>query len=396
MDSFNSIKELIKTLAKAEKLFTEMFGKRKAISYKYEDAINFVEREEDIELLIKKNILRQSGPYLEIDDLFLQFFEQVLEVNEEINTSYIHEHIQNVKENILYFLNENSESRKYGYLKAIKSALRKIGRVILRNIIDLNRNIDNTFKTEPNYKIKIAKLENYDRKRKDIHALIDQTERLVTEDEQTFFKSAQDEELKQITIQLRLLMNESQHNLIEIEKQIIDFLNRTKYQSGILEKIRQIKYLKDQHELGFKTNIRELLAQNRAVVFEPAPAYPLKLSLDMLQNDGAFEIIQKINARRISGARLMLPIAGGIAEGYLLTETEDEVFINLEELKNSFLASGNHLFDFIMNYSFPREADFGERVTVYCQMVSLYEKELNVSGDYLEQNEVEFAIVYPK
>jgi hypothetical protein len=43
--------------------------------------------ENRIQYLIDRFVIRQNGNYLEIDDLYLQFFEQVLEANEEINTS---------------------------------------------------------------------------------------------------------------------------------------------------------------------------------------------------------------------------------------------------------------------------------------------------------------------
>src|SRR6202011_2432721 len=109
--------------------------------------------------------------------------EQILEVNDEINTSYVNENIQQVKQNITFYLQENNEQRKYTYLKQVKAALRKIGRITLRNIIDLNRNIENAFKTEPNYKIKMSRLEAFDEKSRAILGLIEQTDRLVTEEE---------------------------------------------------------------------------------------------------------------------------------------------------------------------------------------------------------------------
>jgi hypothetical protein len=67
--------------------------------------------------------------------------------------------------------------------------MRKIGVIALRNVVDLNRNIDNTFKNEPNYKVKKTKLEHLDEKRNTIYTLINQTDNLVSgEEEQTFLK----------------------------------------------------------------------------------------------------------------------------------------------------------------------------------------------------------------
>ena len=263
MNHFNSIKELLNTLSRGHKLLAEMFEKRKSLSYKYEYALDVMENNEDvIQLLLNKNIIRQNGGYLELDDQFLQFFEQILEVNEEINTSYVNDNIKQVKdEYMLYYLQSNSENDRYRYLKAVKSALKKIGRITLRNIVDLSRNIENTFKTEPNYKIKLLKLENHKIKLVAIQQLIEQTEKLINEDELTFFKTAADEELRFIKTQLSLDLTEARQNLIETRKQIIEYINQIKHQSKFIEKLRQLKYLRDQFEIRHKTNIAELLTK---------------------------------------------------------------------------------------------------------------------------------------
>jgi len=398
LNTFTSIKELFTALGREQKLLTEMFEKRKTLSYKYEYALELVEGCEDrINFLLERSVIRQNGNFLEIDDQFLQFFEQVLEVNEEINIASIHSNIQNVKENILYYLNENNESRKYNYLKLVKNALRKIGNVTLRNVVDLKRNIDNTFKNEPNYKIKKAKLENLDKKRIDINTLIELTEKLITEEEITFFKLAIDEELSRVIVLLKLQLNECRHNLIEIQKQIIEYLNQIKYQSGVIEKLRQLKYLRDQFTLRAATDIEAVIGNDDALVFESNPSYPLKLSLDYLQTDSdAFTSIEKMAGKQKLGVSIKVSLAGIISKEYLETTTEEEIHVNLEAVKNSFLASGNNLFDFLQIYNYEKELSFEEKVTVYCQLISQYEDQFELTDKFNSQQEVEYAMVYPK
>lgn len=398
MNTFSNIKELVLTLHREEKLLTEMFKKRKTTDYKYEYALDLVENNDNkLQYLIDRSVLRQNGNNLEIDDLYLQFFEQVLEANEEINASYINENLEKVKQNIDYYFNEQNEQRKYEYLRVIKNTLRKIGVITLRNVVDLKRNIDNTFKSEPNYKNKRAKLINLDGKRKDITKLIAQTEYLIKEDDITFFKTATDEELSRIIVQLKLQMQKCTHNLIEIERQVIDFLNQIQQQSGVVEKLRQIKYLKDQFILETPTNIKEVLATNNSVIFESNPSYPLKISLEYLQtSEEAFTSIQKIAKRLKSGVKLKQPIADKISDEYLETQIEEEVQINLDEVKNGFVAGSHSLFDFVMNYNFAKNVSFEERVTIYCQMVSQYESVFEITEQFAEKEEIEFAIIYPK
>ena len=249
----------------------------------------------------------------------------------------------------------------------------------------------------PNYKIKKAKLENLDKKRKDIAILIEQTEKLVSEDELTFFKSALDEELNRIIVQLKIQLGKCTHNLIDTEKQIIDFLNQIKYQSNVIEKLRLIKYLKDQFILQTATNIDALLIQNSSLIFEPKPSYPLKLSLEYLQaNEDAFASILKVSKRLNSGANLKRPLAEKISGEYLETQIEEEIQINLEEVKNGFVASGYHLFEFVENYNFAKEVSFDERVTIFCQLISQYENIFEISQQFEEKKEIEFVMVFPK
>lgn len=395
MSYLTSLKELIHTLHWSKDLLIEMFEKRKSFAYKYDHAIEIL-TEDKIEILIAKHILRQNGSYLEIDDQFQQFFEQILEVNEEINTSFIHENIQQVKQQIDFFLQENNEHRKYTYLKKIKSALRKIGRITLRNVVDLNRNIENAIKTEPNYQIKIAKLEAFDEKRRTIYLMIEQTDKMVTEEELTFFTSALDEELKQVVIILRAQLTESRHNLIETQKQIIEYLNQVKYQSSVQEKIKQIKYLKDQFELKAKTNLSSILKEKNDVVFETRPVYSLKISLDYLHTDDGRQQIEKVFGKLKKGKKNLMQIAESIASDDLLPQTETEIFIDLEELKRGFNASSRHLFNFVMEYNYPREVNYEEKITIFCQMVSIFENELDIKDDYQHDEQIEYAIVTSK
>lgn len=88
MNTFSSIKELLSSLYREEKLLTEMFKKRKTTDCKYDYALELVENNDNkIQYLIDRSVVRQNGNNLEIDDLFLQFFEQFFEANEEMADS---------------------------------------------------------------------------------------------------------------------------------------------------------------------------------------------------------------------------------------------------------------------------------------------------------------------
>ena len=118
--------------------------------------------------------------------------------------------------------------------------------------------------------------------------------------------------------------------------------------------------------------------------------------MDTLQSDDLIEIKQRIAKRIRTGLKAKLPLAATIDADYFNDQVEQQIFINLEELKNSFSSAGNHLFDFILNYTFNRLVDFEERVNIYCQVVSNYQNELNITEQYQRQQHIEYAMVYPK
>lgn len=398
METFSDLKELLKVLNRDRDLLSEMFSKRKTLPYKYDYALNLLDDDERrIQYLLDRSVIRSNDDYLELDDIFLQFFEQVLEVNEEINISYVNENIQNIRENIGYYLDESNDNRKYGYLRVIKNILRKVGIVTTRNVVSLRRKIEYTFKNEPSYKVKKSKLENLDAKREAIVDLINQTYRLIDEEELTFFSTALDEEMSRVIVVLKKQMQESGHNLIEIEKQIIDYLNQIKYQSGFIEKLRKVKYLKDQFTLCAETNINGILQRDNALIYEKRPRNNLKLSLDFLsEDDEVIDIIKKVRSRVKVTAIPETDLADNISEEYLETEMEDDVMIDLDEIKASFEGIEGDLFDFVLDYDFNKEVDFDERVTIYCQLVSQFNDDLEITDEVSHKKDIEYAVVYSK
>jgi hypothetical protein len=396
MHTFHNIKELVSTLKREEKLLSEMFTKRKSLSYKLNYALELAD-EDRVDFLLQRSVIRENGSFLEIDDQFLEFFEQVLDVNEEINLSYINENIKSIKENINYYLNENNENRKYAYLKFIKKTFRKMGIITLRSVVDLRRNIENTFKNESNYKNKQLKLENLDEKRTIVKNLISQALFLIKNDELTFFKTATDEELNRIIRDLKYSLRECSHNLIEIEKQIINYLNQIKHQGKFIEKLRKLKYLKDQFRIESETDLKQILSQKNQVIFEKRVSEPINLFIDYLRDDEiAFSIIKKVVQRNLDKLNYTPLIAENISDEYLENSIEKEVEINLENVRNRFIATSDNLFNFIINYDFSKEVSFNERVTIFCQMASQFEFEFNFENESQTENGIEYALVYPK
>lgn len=398
LSHFHSLEELIRALDRERKLLYALFQDRKKLSFRYELARELAsKKDESIEFLRRYGVIRENADFVELEDVYLKFFEDVLEVNEEINVASVKESIGNLNNAIDYYLSENNPSRKYGYLRDVKRILRNIALTTLRNVIDLKRNIDNTYKNEPTFAIKKKKLVHLDEKRKDIAALINECERVIDEKQTTFFMIAMDVQLKDIVTDVKLQLREVYHNLLELDRQIINYLNLIEYQNRLLQKVQKLKYLRDQMLLDTNTDILAKLQVRNPVWMEPRPRYTLKVSLSMLRNSEEGLKVLKDIAKGKKNSRLKKGnLAEPLTEDELTEQQQIQQMVDVGEVKNAFMASGDNLFHFVMNYSGYRiKMDDEAKLVLFCQIATQYLDELQVGDEYRQQGEIEYPIIYP-
>ncbi|MBV3866258.1 hypothetical protein [Phocaeicola coprocola] len=405
---FRSIHEIINTVAAARGLLTEMFEKRKILSFRYSDALALLKDDENrLKLLIEKEVIHQNGNFVELDARFMDFFELLLEANEEINTAVIDENIEYLHELMDYYLKERIATRKASYVRNIKITFQKIARTTIRNIMNLQTSIDNAFKHEPTYQIKIAKLENLDKKRINIQQLIDTTENLILHEERQFFQQATDDELNRILLELRRELQLSAHSLIRAQQDIINYLNQIKSQVILVEKIRRVKYLQDQFELRAKSNLAEVLEREHSILLEGTAPSSFKLSINYLNTDEARPIILKVMKNLQHRETIRSNEAGAFSDEDLASQSMYQETISLEETVGNYIqaqteamwkdatAQPEDLFTFLMRYPFRQEVSEEERTTLFCQIVSLYESQFRISEEFGIYKNYEYARIYP-
>ena len=399
LSHFRSLDELIHALDRERKLLYALFQDRKKLSFRYDLARELAsKKDESIEFLKRYGIIRENADFVELEDVYLKFFEDVLEVNEEINVASVKESIGSLNNAIDYYLSENNPSRKYGYLRNVKRMLRSIALSTLKNVIDLKRNIDSTYKNEPTFAIKKKKLVHLDEKRQDIAVLINECERVIDEKQTTFFMVAMDAQLKDIVTEVKLQLREVYHNLLELDRQIINYLNLIEYQSRLFQKVQKLKYLRDQMLLDTNTDIQAKLQARNPVWMEPRPRYTLKVSLSMLRNsEEGLRVLQDVakgkGNRRLRKGNLAEPLTRSE-----LTEQQEELqMVDVNEVKNAFMASGDHLFHFVMNYSGYRiKMDDEAKLVLFCQIATQYLDELYIDDEFRQFGAIEYPVIYPQ
>lgn len=397
MATFQSIKELTRGLQQGAKLLGDMFLKRKTVAIRYEDALDTLDGDENrLKYLINFGVIIQNGDFLELDDVYQQFFEEVLAVNEEINVASVQTYISKLKLGIESYLAAENNQRRAQFLREIRHTFLSIDKATKRNVVDLKRNVNYTYKQEPNFKIKKLRLHDFDEKRKQIAELIRQTEKVMDE-QAIFFASAMDIGLKQTVSEIRLGLHESAHGLIDIAEQIIDYLNRIEYQSRLVKKIRQLKYLKDQFMIRDSTDINTQLSLVNPVWMEKLPKYSTKVSLDFLRNDdAALDILSNVHRRLSKKTQIKSRLAGKIDRHYFEEIQETSRAFNHRELMNGFLAQGTDLFNYVWNYRFQTETDREQRLVLFLQLASQYNDDLRYTSDIQNLDNIEYPLIYPK
>lgn len=393
---FRSIEELTKTLSREQGLLSEMFEKRKLMKFPVGLAIDLVGGNETrLRKLVDYGVLVETGNTVEIESDYLNFFEEVLNVNEEISVLSVQECINTLKEYIGYFLQETNTNRKAGYQDSVRQLLKKTGFRTLKNVVDLKRNMDNAYKQEPNYIIKKKKLENLDEKSHSIRAMIRECEKLM-DNEHAFFIMANDPHMAKTCSDMKHDFVEAYHALMEIDRQIISYINQIDQQNKLYKKIRRLKYLQDQLLIKSGTNIKNVLEERNPLWMESRQYNKIRLSLEMLRED---ELVVKI-LRRIAERNGIHKTAKTEADP--LTEEELQNHVRLlkdvdsAEVWNSFLASSYNLFEFILRYDYKVKRNIEEHVTLFCQLVILHPDECRMTGKYAIYQDIEYPIIYAK
>ena len=393
---FRTIEELTKTLSREQRLLSEMFEKRKLMKFSQGIALQLVGgNEARLKKLVDYGVIVETGNTVEIESDYLNFFEEVLNVNEEISVLSVQECINTLKEFIGYFLQETNAHRKADYQDCVRKLLKKTGFRTLKNVVDLKRNMDHTYKQEPNYIIKKKKLENLDEKSHSIRAMIRECEKLM-DHEHAFFLMANDPHMSKTCSDVRHDFIEAYHALMEIDRQIIVYINQIDQQNQLYKKIRKLKYLQDQLLIKSNTNLVQVLEEKNPLWMESRQYNRIRLSLEKLRDDEQIVRILRRIAQRNGVRQLARTEADPLTDEDLKLHVQRVNEVDPAEVWNAFSASSYNLFDFILRYGYKTKRDIADHATLFCQLVILHPDECKMTGKYATYQNIEYPIIYAK
>ena len=398
MSTFQSLDELLSVLGKSKDLISSLFIKRTTLSLTYRDALITLDNNQDLlTKLIDNGVIRERNDFLELDSIYQEFFQNVLDINENINIHGVEDYITLLNENIDYYLESQNEREKNRYLDIIKQNFRKIADATKRHAIDLKKKVDYTYKNEPDYKIKIKKLRNLQERYEGIKALMERTSKIINQEQLVFFKTAMDDELQRIIVNVKLDFRDCLNQLIDINRQIQDYLNLIESHSSLLQKVQWLKHLRDQQTISDLTNIDKVAEEIYPVWLDDSSNYKTYVSIRFLENeDEGLAAIKLFLEKKKTLEQKQKKLAAALSDDDLKEKRCINDAINIRKVKNSFVASGDNLFDFVVNYKFSRELSFNEKLVVFCQIATIFESEFNFTDRHASFNGVRYPLIFPR
>jgi hypothetical protein len=400
---FTDIEDLLRRLHQGRGLIRAMFNNRKKLEFRRYDALQYLtddgslSREFLLDDLIDYGVITCSGDLLELEESYLRFFEEVLQVNEEVSSAMVEEHVKQLRQNIDYYKREqnNVEGRRE-YLRKIRRSLRAIAHVAERSVIDLKRNINDTYKQERNFDIKRDKLNAFLEQIDDIVRLVRSTEHLLDDEQPTLTHLMPDQNLQSLMYEVRAKLNEVAHNLIGLIRVIRAYLNQVDSQSRFVKKIRRIKSLRDKHTLEAFSNIREVVEAKNPLWMEPTQYHSTRVSLDFLRNDDA-ALPLLADARRDIARAAERPRQEEqtLNDAQLTAVPIIEDFIDIDMLADAFRASGRDLFTFVMQYQFVGiTPTLEQRVECYTEIIQNRFDKLRFDDEWHSEGDISYPLVY--
>ncbi|MCF8231179.1 MAG: hypothetical protein K9J27_03240, partial [Bacteroidales bacterium] len=179
MPGFQHIEELIRELYNSRSVLSGLFEKRH-IEIDVDMLMPFLDDDEEkLNRLVAHGIIGREKRTVYLDSRIREFFEEFLEVEEDVHVLYIQEYLDKIKEHKNYYLKSHREQKQQEHRQKIKHYLRRIIKVTVSNVKALRKNTDETYKGEVDFEVKKEKLTNLREQRDRLEGLLRAVENLL-------------------------------------------------------------------------------------------------------------------------------------------------------------------------------------------------------------------------
>lgn len=369
-----NVKDLLSNLYHNRGVVELLFGQRDQITVNEllgRDDIT----EEQYRKLVSLDILYEYENIVSLNDAVVAMFEDFMEIG-EVTPNFINDYINELKRHIRFY----QEAREMRFLRSIKKYLKRINSTLTREIIKLQKNVDDTYKNESNYRIKLQKLEDYREKRDTIIEFIKQTSDIV-EETRSLFNLTNDTELFSIVSALKASLIENLDYLIEIQTDITDFINKIQFQLDVYKKAQRLKEIKDHGTLHYKTNFREIVGNINTLRYNGHKTPKTKIAIDFLYTDDGHVLCKRISEKYKITRLMVRGLADKMDGNFKEQGLVQQIKLDTEKLVERFLTQNKlNLFEYLMDYKFPKAigaVSFEERLSLFVEIAMEYQNQLD-------------------
>lgn len=386
-----SVPQLLKLLAKNSALIEHLFVKRDAqvgLSYAQELA-----RPHDIELLQQNRVITQSATNIELDESIRTYLEAALNTEDEIEIGNIVELVDELKSKIELFELTTEYQARQKHLKRIERILKKLPIMLSKSLNKLYMHIHLVYKSAKEHELKQKELSFY--KQKLAHLIdVDTQINSALKEAQNFFKSASFAFATHYYYELKAYQTKLHISLIDLQRQVVDYINRVSCDTHFFKHIVHLKELKDSYEFTQRTNIYELLNQEKSPL-----SFTSKLHVHVpLDKNFAYSVEFEefvLEHYRNEAQKHHTPHeAKAIDEKYLNATMQEEFVVDIHALHEAFAQSDDDLFNFVMQYDFAQDVAYEERLGYYCDLAGLYGAHYTLTQEYDRDAHNTYLLIY--
>jgi hypothetical protein len=331
--------------------------------------------QEQFQKLKSLDLVYEYENIVSLNDAVVAMFEDFMEIG-EVTPGFINDYINELNRHIKFY----QEAREMRFLRSIKKYLKRINATLTREIIKLQKNVDDTYKNESNYRIKLQKLEDYREKRDTIIEFIKRTKDVV-EETRGLFNLTNDSELFGIVSALKVSLIENLDYLIEIQTDITDFINKIQFQLDVYVKAQRLKEIKDHGTLHFKTNFNEVVSTINTLRYNGHKTPKTKIAVDFLYTDDGHVLCKRISEKYKLTRLMVRGMADRMQGNFKDKGMEQQIKLDTEKLVERFLTqTKSNLFEYLMEYKFPKAigtVTFEERLSLFVEIAMEYQTKLD-------------------
>lgn len=376
---------------KIEKLFSNLNYHKDFIFYlfehrdkviKYEECEKFISYEK-LEVLENFELIEKIDEKVFLDIRVVEFLENYLNIDENIEVSIIFEKLKDLKHKIAILL--EYKNKQNSIIPQIRRELKKCDFILVQNLFKLRIHIDRVYKNIDEFKLKIIELRFYEQKLKELTLALEEFSEFLHlyHSKLSLFYNSELNELVKIIKTNHIQINKS---LIPLTQDVCEYINKATQKNIFIEKITKLKELKD--SLNIKENTDILKHIDSFDILENSISLKTRLDEKILRDENFNNLLEKTS-------QLKPKTKKATAIEFHEQNLEFE-FVDIYSLHLNFKFSNQNLIEFLLSNNELKEKTFEDIMQIYCKLVLLYENDYKILDETIRLEETSFKKIYYK